>query len=240
MLIRASIAFLLALLSLEPVWAQTVGQKFSGAISLPTNIQSKLYVPLPKGNWQVIATGHRRSSLSNVNIPRIFLAQVKAKKLFGLIRIDFNQEAPDYGWNAPKDCTRENIFFLTPDASTFYNPTRGYNCLSINHAGMTTGRKATQAAKDAYSWVWKNTMSMPRFMIKATFSLSDGSQFLHVRYYRSPDAEGFPPSRSKRWRASEWHYDILPGDPTRLAYVNKIKDWAIAWKPRVEAGFHGR
>ena len=185
MFARASVAFLLALLMAVPVSAQTVGQKVSGDITLPTNIQSKLYVPLPKGNWQVIATGSRLSSVSNVKIPKIYLAQVRAKKLVGYIRIEFNREPPDYGWGAPKDCTRANIFFLTPDASTFYNPTRGYNCLSINHVGMTTGRNVSQSTRDAYSWVWKNTTGMPRFMIRATFSVADGTQFIQVRYYRN-------------------------------------------------------
>ncbi|HEX9808053.1 MAG TPA: hypothetical protein VGC25_00420, partial [Alphaproteobacteria bacterium] len=232
-----------------PISAQTVGQKVSGLISLPTDVQSKLYVPLPEGVWQIVSRWDRGSPKSNVKLTRIYLAQVKEKELFGLIAIDFNHEIPDSGpdgrsgWAIPRDCTRTNLFFRWPDASTYFNPRSGYNCLTINHANMTSGKRKKRkdpSYKDAIRWVRKNTAGLPRVMIVATFAMSDGAQMLSVNYFRNPEAEGFPPAREAIRRASEWHYDRLPGDEKRLAYVTKIKDWAIAWKPRIEAGFRGR
>jgi hypothetical protein len=235
-----SIGYLLVILMTEPATAQTVGQTFSGSVSLPTNVQSKLYVPLPEGVWRVVATGKERSTISNVEVPRIFLAQVKGKTLSGIIRVIFNNEVPDRAWTIPRDCTRQNLFFRVPDASTHFDSRRGYNCLTINHVGMTSGRKASQSVKDLYNWVFGNTTGMPRVMISAKFVLSDSAQVLHITYYRNPEQEGFPPARDATWRSSEWHYDRLPGDSARMAYVNRIKEWALSWKPQVETGFRGQ
>lgn len=237
---RTSIAFLFVWLLAMPVAAQTVGQKVSGSLHLKSNVQSKLYAALPKGVWQIIAMGQRRSSVSNVKLIKIFLAQLRGKKLFGLIRIGFNIEVPNSHRALPRECTRENVFYRFPDASTFINPRRGFDCFNIGHIAMTTGKNPSQSAKDTHRWIRENTTGMPGIMIRADFHRSDSSQHLRIRYFRNPEAEGFAPAVDTGWRSSNWHYDRLHRDPKRLAYVTKIKDWAIAWKPRFEAGFLGQ
>jgi len=220
--------------------AQTVGQTYRDRIQLETSIASKIQVPLPEGDWLVVAKDFGRSTVSNVRRYRIRLVQVSDRVLKGYIFIGTNDELANYGWTIPDYCTRTNTFYREPVDTRGFSAERGYDCLVINHVQMTSGSKASTGVQAFYDWVWKNTTGMPTTMIASSFLISDGKRYVEAVYHRNPEAEGFAAPRDSAWRSSDWHKDRLPADPKKLAYMESIKLWAVHWRPLVEDGFHGR
>lgn len=219
--------------------AQTVGQVYRDRIQLESGIARKTHVPLPEGDWLVVAKDFERTKVSNVRLFRTRLVQVSDRVLKGYIYIVANDEFPNSGWTVPGYCTRKDTFFKEPDDTRGFGDDRGFNCVAINHVQMTSGANASAAVKQFYDWVWNNTTGMPTTLIASIYEISDGKRYVEVMYHRNPEAEGFAPPRDSSWRSSDWHKDRLRGDARKLAYMNAVKQWTMDWKPLVEAGFNG-
>jgi hypothetical protein len=237
---RCFVAGLIVLLSAGAAAAQDVGDSLRDHIQLESGIALKVQVPLPEGDWSVIAKGVERSTVSNVRLFKFYLVQVVNRVLTRVTFIETNEEFPNHGWKPPTYCSRTDVFYQEPKDTRGFGGDRGYDCLTINHAQMTSGRRSSPAVRNAYAWVWAHTTGMPTTLIGATYDISDGKRFLRVTYYRNPEADGFAPPRDSSWRSSDWHKDRLPGDPKKLAYMNEVKRWALQWKPKVQEGFNGK
>ena len=72
------------------------------------------------------------------------------------------------------------------------------------------------------------------------FNMSDDWQVLEVNYMFNPELDGIEPEETFIWRSTSWHVSRLDGSAKHRAYLEKLRDWAVALHPKVRAGFKGR
>jgi hypothetical protein len=233
--IRSILIFLLLLVYPAVAQAQLkVGDTYSGSIKVSSS-NGGIYLALPEGSWTLASLEEWRDR--NVNAPMVSggLVWLDGRKVKQIIWFTAGNDAN--GWLVPEFCARKDIFFLKSDQNRRGRETR---CWGINHVGMTLGSNASKWSSEAYQWVARNSEGMPKTMLDVDFYRASGAKYLRVAYYYNPEIEGFSAPRESAWRASEWHKDVVVGDPKRVEYLERLKAWGEKWQPQVEAAFSGR
>src|SRR5690349_3149051 len=78
--------------------AQNVGDVLRDRVQLDSGISRETEVPLPPGDWVVVARDWDRAKVSDVRLWKLRLVQVRDHALTGYIFITWNDEFPNYGW----------------------------------------------------------------------------------------------------------------------------------------------
>ena len=215
-----------------------VGNSYSGNVKL-SSPNNGIYLALPEGTW--ILTSLEETRTNPGNSPFIngrLVSMDDQKRVLGAASFSAgNMTNSNSRWNVPSFCDRKDIFFLAaPDKMSG----RKIRCWGVNHIGMTPGSKDGKYVTDFYQWVAKNTVGMPKTMIAVDFYRASEAKYLHTRYFRNPELDGFPHPHVSAWRESEWHKDSVVGDQKRLSYLEGVKAWGEQWLPTFEAAFNGR
>jgi hypothetical protein len=78
----------------------------------------------------------------------------------------------------------------------------------------------------------------PPLLLSAFFRLADKQGFLDVVYYFNPETDGII-SKPASWEESDWNRNRIHQYSDKIAYVEKLRAWAVAWYPAVREGFQG-
>jgi len=196
-------------------------------------------IPLPAGEWSLLARESTRSPASAtapaIPILRAYLVQMKGGKLDRWIFATGNTEVTSGGWVRRRDvCDRSDVHFAASDSN--YN-SRDTECWMINHVIMTRGNNPTTIARSFYDQTADK--GRPATALVEQYFLVKGSSYLDVTYYSNPENAGFEKS-SVDWRASPWHRDLAGQDPNKVAYIAKLKTEGESLLPLLKRGLDGR
>lgn len=222
-----------ALAAASPVLADDgvqLGATYRGILQLKT--YGSPQVPLPPGDWKLVALGENRDRIGNTRMLQGFLIQVRTGVLAGRVIFDVPDAPSRGGWTRPAMCDRKNILvnFSQPEKAF-----GSYDCLTIEPVSMVRAATASQLAGQFYDYLDVNKIKRPNTAISTAFNISDGRSYLNVSYLFNPDLEKITPVAG-----SLWHIDRYKEDPKRAAYVDKIKTWAQNWRPQLADGLKGK
>jgi len=204
----------------------SVGQQHQDVFRFATGLS----IPLPEGNWTTVASVTRRNN-DNILLETVTLVQVENNQVQGLIVSRTNLDAAAGGWTSPQLCQRNNIHHL----EVLSYSTRDASCWGVVHADFSkqfTGYWG-EVLNPYLEHLRSKNIAAPKAMIDAEFYEARTSRFVTVRYYRNPEADGFPPPVNAAWSYSDWNIQNVAEDPKKSAYIRKIIAWAKDWQPRL-------
>jgi hypothetical protein len=196
-------------------------------------------IPLPAGKWTVAS---HRISPSTAGTPMHHVALVDTRKNAKAILVVFsiNVEGANRGmagWQTLPACFRDDMHFAYAGESV-----AGGNqaCWFINHSPMTTTNRSAQIYRDVMDYVKSHGIRVPINTIYAGYRIADSLDALTIHYYFNPEADGFVPPSATNWRSSDWHKDRVYLDPSKVAYIEKMKRQGADLFEQLKLGFAGK
>lgn len=196
-------------------------------------------IPLPPGDWEVYGVAETQSSLGSP-LNTLVLVNNRNRRLPSAVALFSNVEGAgrgDGGWVSLKTCSRNDMIHRTTEQNTAGGRQA---CWYINHTRMTRTGRTPAHLRAALDRVIEKGGRLPLTSVYVGMHLADSFDYLTVRYYYNPEADGFPPPRVTDWRSNDWHHDRLHEDPKKIEYVDMIKGWGASWFSRLKAGFSGK
>jgi hypothetical protein len=228
----------LCLLGSEGAWAQNLKDAAIGTIYSNFAAIGERQIPLPSGEWVLVARSKTLSGGSGMGVPMIsvYLGQVEAGVAKRVIFASANLESSPGGWTRNRSiCDRNDVFFNSSDKN--YN-SQDTECWVINHVGLTLAANASQVHRDFYRFT--DDKGRPKTAVGISFYIVKSYNFFEVHYYANPEADGFEPTPTADWRGNPWHRDLSLSDPQRRAYLENLKAEGEKLFPLVKDGFRGR
>jgi hypothetical protein len=207
-----------------------LGATYRGVVQLKT--YGSPQVPLPPGDWKLVALGETRDRSGNTRMLQGMLIQVRTGVLAGRVIFDVPDSPSRGGWTRPAICDRKNILanFSAPEVAF-----GSYDCSTVEPVTLIRAPTAGQVAGQFYDYLDANKIKKPNTAISSTFNISDGRTYLNVSYLFNPDMEKVAPVA-----AASWHIDRYKDDPKRAAYVEKIRSWTQDLRPKIADALKGR
>lgn len=210
-----------------------VGSKVANVVTV-----GKSQIPLPAGEWELVATNTFRATTGGMidgGIGQAFLVQKSETSGFSAVQIRANVDLSICnGWKRSKGiCDRKNTHYNESDRN--YNNTDA-QCWNVNHFVVNPNKKT----KSKY-WQKIYTHAKERDIGKATYIVNSfwrtsRCHFVALRYYSNPQKFGFP-LESSGWKDSEWHRDHVGSDLRRERFVAAAKEVGERLEGAVERGF---
>lgn len=193
-------------------------------------------VPLPPGDWKVIASGTRGDFF------RLYLLQEHQEKLFSSIYIavdtlELNREGGYKNW---KDLSRNDIHHVSSEGNISGEAQSGW---IINNNIMTyLPKKEKHVRNQAISYIKDNGYALSNDNIVAMHRVTgehpNYKRYLHVNYYYNPETEGFSPGPKASWSTSDWNAARVHEDPRKVDYINELIARHEKIHKQMKAGFH--
>ena len=199
-------------------------------------------VPLPAGEWAMLANGTVTGSAHPQNKGMIyFLGQIVHKRVVAAIWVQA-MRSPGLGFIQNQNCTNPvNLYVLDEPEGT-------------DHQGCTWIRSYFSA--DMQQWADKSAhidqmaraagrdlaakgASYPQELITTGFQRAEKWGELSAGYMFSPEKDGISSNVVATFRDSDWYKSNLQRYPEKVAYVNKLKQWATSFSPKFQAAFAG-
>jgi hypothetical protein len=194
-------------------------------------------VPLPEGNW-IVLSERRSTNNASARLGTVLLADLRDGIVYKALEVSTNLSLPSFsrfdGYTLEKECERKDTHYI--DKKSNYGG-GDQECVQINHHAMTVGSKTSDYFKAGYAYLLDRGVVVPGNTLAVYYRIADRSDFLNARFYFNPEAEGFAAPRRADWSTSDWHPLHIKEDPRKVAYLEKIKDWALGWQPKMKAGF---
>lgn len=215
-----------------------VGETYRGSVQLARGMGGVI-LPLPQGEWKLVAMGESRSPTNNVpmvsgRFVSLDLDVKKRPKAF----VGFTVAAADSfsgGWSLPRLCQAKNIHYREPAAASENRAGKEIRCWGVEAYTLKPSTKASPWVFDFYDWVGKNTAGPPLTVLHVGYARASGPKYLIADYFFNPETAGFA-----RQGSVEWHRDRIISNPKKVTYVEDLKAWGVDWAPKVEQGFAGK
>ncbi len=191
-------------------------------------------VPLPPGDWKLVALGESRSDNVNIRIVKGHLIQLggkDGKEMSGRVSFYVPDGPSRGGWAAPASCARTNLLVnLSKSVAS-----GSYDCAWMTAFGLTRNDKSPSELNQFYDYVDANKIKKPISVVGVSYAISDGRTYLMADYAFNPDLQDVRPAAS-----SLWHPDRYKEDSKRVAYVDQLKSWMQGWRSTVADAYKGR
>ncbi len=211
-----------------------VGSKHFDAIKV-----GRIVVPLPEGEWIVMASGTRKTnpvdgSMATANDKVLLIRRATSSSaLFaGLITIETNHDTQNIRWLRDSACFQEDWMSV----SNYFGSESEQQCLrmAVWNTNFQYSANWHPVDRQAIEWAAANGISLaPTTFLGARYRVVRRSDYLSVIYYRTNDDLGV---LLGNW----WHpVERQKRPPFEKAY-QEFLSWAKAWEARVIAGVEGR
>ncbi len=212
--------------------AALLGPVYQGKI-----LMNGFQVPLPPGEWAVLAnsTVHVIKHPQNTGM-QYFLGRIEHARLVGGLMVIALRSSDGSGFEEPGTCaSQENIYTLKDEVTPFAHQA----CWTV-HLVFTSGMQqwADKAAKMSNIYrmaggdLAAKGVSYPQDMIAVHFFRSESWGLLEASYLFSPESENIRSNTVPTLHDSDWFGTNLQKYPEKLAYIEKLKQWAAAhWPP---------
>ena len=194
-------------------------------------------IPLPKGEWELVATKAKRSG-SLGKIGDAYLVQESGESGVHAIYIRANVEVSNcIGWQRPKAaCDRKDVHFNVSDRN--YN-SRDIDCWTLNHVVTDPYKETKNPFRKEVNKYRQDTLGRVATYIINHYMMSSQCNFVNVRYGTLPEKFGFPPSRDKDWKSSDWAPRAVRADPERAGLIAAVKVFGEQLHSTVRKAFNG-
>lgn len=194
-------------------------------------------IPLPEGEWELIATRAKRSGSSG-KIGDAYLVQESGESGVRAVYIWANVEVSGCGgWKRVKAvCDRKNVHFNVSDRN--YD-NRNIDCWNLNHVIVNPYLETKNPFWKEVNKYRQDNANYAGTHIVNHYMMSSRCNFVNVRYYSLPERFGFPPSRGMVWKNSDWAPGIAATDPERVRFIAAAKAFGEKPHSTVRKAFDG-
>ena len=195
--------------------------------------------PLPDGEWFLVGRGIARGRGSDVN-EELLMLRADGNSVSGFLTYSANPLAkPAPGYRLFPSCSDSNYLYADVREAT---PGGRQDCLSIQFVSeaalrapnVPAGVKALVDAANA------RNLAIPETMLVASLVQANATHGMVFTLYLNPDLAGVPPEPSSVRAQSGWASFNLDKDPTRAAYVQRLKAWSEGWHGVLQTAFDGQ
>lgn len=183
-------------------------------------------IPLPEGNWLGLAVARDAPGFPKGSLG--ILGKLKSGRVAGMVVVSPTARSAS-GQSASAGCTNPENLVSEQRASQTRDLKR---CWWIHYGYIPWPVKApfdtAEMTAQAHGAI------MPAFFLTAAFSEDNGTTQKTVAYYFDPQEEGMH-NPGLGQTPDQWRRDVLQSSPDRVAFVEKIEDWARGWAPIVFA-----
>jgi hypothetical protein len=199
-------------------------------------------VPLPPGEWAMLANGTVTGNAHPENKGTIyFLGRIVQKRLVAAIWVQA-MRSPGLGFVQNQNCTNPaNLYVLDQSEGTDHQ-----DCMWIRSYFSADMRQwadksahIDQMARATGENLAAKGVSYPQDLVTAGFQRAEKWGELSAGYMFSPEKDGISSNVAPTFRDSDWHKSNLQRYPEKVAYVNKLQQWAAAFSPKFRAAFAG-
>jgi hypothetical protein len=197
---------------------------------------ARLKVPLPPGNWKLLAKRQSRTDPSNVTLETSYFIRHDQRLVTGLMKIVVPREMIDSHWGASKNCSekrKRRAWYVHDDSyekrenCTIIFPLRGF-------------RRNSNRMHDISGYIDKNHLVIPNSWIFSRFARTYNEDFLTVDYALPQEHYGFQREKKYSNTKSPWSVDNISSHPKKKAFMKKANAWIKSWKGLVDSGFKNK
>ena len=183
-------------------------------------------IPLPEGKWLGLAVV--RDAPGFPKGPLGILGKLKNGRVAGMVVVSPTTRSAS-GQSASAGCTNpENL--VSENRATQARDLK--RCWWIHYGYIPWPVKTPFATAEMTAQA--HGAIMPALFLTAGFSEDNGMTQRTVAYYFDPQEEGMH-NPGLGQTPDQWRRDVLQSSPDRVAFVEKIEDWARGWAPMVFA-----
>jgi hypothetical protein len=216
-----------------------IGRLYRGSVRI-----DGFTVPLPPGDWANLANSTIKQASATGDAH--FLGHIRGKRLVGAVRIFAmrSNDRPGEGFDEVKSCTEMNpgrTFATIDDEMT---PHGHQACWTIRSVYATPWSQwADHAVKISFldraaaGDMTAKGVTYPQDFVSLTFTRTEKWGLLEVMYLFSPEAEGISSNPALAVSESDWTPANIGQYPQKVAYVDKLKAWGVAFWPQFKAAF---
>ncbi|HAA91174.1 MAG: hypothetical protein CMM48_12030 [Rhodospirillaceae bacterium] len=196
-------------------------------------------VPLPQGQWILVATDNRISRSAKHDIDyglsqQAMLAQIHKGKVDRLLyvftsvnRLLATKRKRDY-----RTCNKKRNF----SSVNVVNNKVNQDCYYTYIADIFTKGK-TRLILRAKDYFKTNNLALPSLFAATGYRFGNRSDWLTLRIYKNLESDGFVIPVSRKRAAIAWNKNTVAEDEEKSAYMRRIADWAKKWHPKFRAAF---
>ena len=213
----------------------SLGRTFQGI--LPVN---GYQVPLPPGEWALLANGSVTGNAHPENKGVLyFLGQIVHKRMVAAIWVQA-MRSPGLGFANNQNCTNSaNLYVLAQSEGTDHQGCtwiRGYFTANMQQWADKSAH-IDQVVRAAGANLAAKGVGYPQDLVTAGFQQSEKWGELAAGYMFSPETDHISSSVVPTFRDSDWYKSNLQRYPEKVAYVNKLQQWANSFSPKFQAAF---
>jgi hypothetical protein len=199
-------------------------------------------VPLPPGEWAMLANGTVTGNAHPENKGVIyFLGQIVQKRLVAAMWVQA-MRSPGLGFVQNQNCTNPaNLYVLDEPEATNHQGCRWIRSYFSADMQRWADKSAhiDQMARAAGGDLAAKGVSYPQDLVTAGFLQAEKWGELSAGYMFSPEKDGISSNSVPIFRDSDWHKSNLQRYPEKVAYINKLQQWAASFSPKFQAAFEG-
>jgi hypothetical protein len=215
------------------------GRTFSGAINV-----DGYKVPLPAGSWIILASAHYKSPQGIGQL--VFLGQVRNMRLVGAARVTaLHTVNPPSDAFPPKlsGCYGQNpdSLYVEPDSM---GPGKHQSCWLISsfftpplQQWANPAMKIDKLDRAVGGDLAGKGIHTPQDFVKIRMTRTETWGVLEVSYLFSPETAGIKSNHANSIADTDWTRPHIGHYPEKLAYIEKMKQWAMQFWPGFKAGF---
>ena len=196
-------------------------------------------VPLPPGQWAMLANGTVTGTRPQNKGTMLFLGQIVQKRLVAAVWVEA-MRSPGLGFVHNPNCSNPaNLYVSDEPDNTDHQGCRWIRSYfsadiqqwadksaHIDQIGRAVGRDL--AAKG---------VSYPQELVTAGFCETEKWGRLTAGYMFNPEKEGISSNVVTAFGDSDWYKSNLQRYPEKVAYVSKLQQWAADFQPKFQAAF---
>jgi hypothetical protein len=214
-----------------------LGRTFQGTL-----LVDGFKVPLPPGEWALLANGTVTGNAHPENKGTIyFLGQIVHKRVVAAIWVQA-MRSPGLGFVKNQNCTNpENLHVLDEPEGTDHQACTWIRSFFSADMQQWADKSAhiDQMARAAGRDLATKGVSYPQELITAGFQRAEKWGQLSAGYMFSPEKDGISSNVVPTFRDSDWYKSNLQRYPEKVAYVDKLQQWATSFSPKFQAAFAG-
>jgi hypothetical protein len=214
-----------------------LGRTFQGTLSV-----NGFKVPLPPGEWAILANGTVAGNAHPQNKGTIyFLGQIVHKRVVAAMWVQA-MRSPGLGFTNNENCTNPaNLQVLDESKGTDHQGCtwiRSYFSATMQQWADKSAHMDVMARAAGRDLAAKG-VSYPQELVTAGFEQAEKWGELTAGYMFSPEKDGISSNVVPAFRDSDWSKSNLQRYPEKVAYVNKLQQWATSFSPKFQAAFAG-
>jgi hypothetical protein len=207
-----------------------------------TLLVSGFKVPLPPGEWAMLANGTVTGSAHPENKGMIyFLGQIVQKRVVAAILVQA-MRSPGLGFLRNQNCTNPADLYVLdqPEGTDHQGCTwiRSFFSADMQQWADKTAH-IDQIARAAGGNLAAKGVGYPQELVTVGFEQAEKWGELSALYMFSPEKDGISSNVVPTFRDSDWYKSNLQRYPEKVAYVEKLQQWATSFSPKFQASFEG-